>query len=171
MLVNGLQFAAGERHQTEMKVRLKWRSQLPAGGVRELRPPKLFGHRRLWRARRNIQPDESFQRQRRNPQCLRQAKRERAAGKHFASGIARDVCIRRRKMQFNFMQHALRIPKRGRAGFGDDFQPVMPGAFAERAKRAETLFVKLQQLAGFMTGSLQFHFKKRSRLSPVHFIN
>ena len=37
MLVNGLQFTSGESHQAEMKVRLEWRSQLPAGGVGELR--------------------------------------------------------------------------------------------------------------------------------------
>src|ERR1017187_1315481 len=98
MLVNGLQFAPGEGHEAEMKVRLEGRSQLPAGGVGKLRTPEFFGHSRLWRSRGNVRQDEPFQWQRRNTQCLRQAKRERAAGKYFARGIPRDVRIPRRKL-------------------------------------------------------------------------
>ena len=57
-------------------------------------------------------------------------------------------------MQFNFVQCSVRIPKRGGAAFGDDFQPVVPGAFAQRAERGQAVFVKFQQFAGIVGGAI-----------------
>ena len=158
MLVDRLDLTACEHHERVVKIRHERRGQPPALGLGELMAPEFFRHGHLGRTRVAVaRQHEAFERQGGRAQRLGETKRERATGKHFARGIARARRIGRGELQLGGVQRARRIPERGGAALGKNFQPVMPRPLAHGTKCCQAFLIKIEDQTGFVGQAREFH--------------
>src|SRR5438876_755087 len=91
-------------------------------------------------------------------QCLGQAKRERTAGKHLCVRVPTACGIWGHETELLFNELARGIPQRGRGAFGYELESIMPGTLANRPQRAQSFLEELDQHAGVVSETRQFHF-------------